>query len=278
MKGLLVTDLDGTLLRPDHTVHPSDLETLRSLGDRGLIRCIATGRNLYSLRQVVPDDMPVDYVIFSSGVATMAWPGASLLDQHEMAAPQVERAFQVLSARGLDFMVHDPVPDNHHFVYFTGGDGPDFRRRIDRYRAYALAGEAPAFVPAPASQLIAVVDGGPRGEASWRAVRDELAGLSVVRSTSPLDGVSIWIEIFAPTVSKSQAAARVALRHNLLAVDALAVGNDYNDEDLLAWAGTGMVVPGAPAHLRLRFREMECPDGAVLTGAVEAWMHTQGRK
>jgi hydroxymethylpyrimidine pyrophosphatase-like HAD family hydrolase len=278
MSRLVVTDLDGTLLRPDHSYHPRDLETLHKLGGQGTVRCIATGRSLYSVRQVVPETMPVDYVIVSSGAAILTWPDASLLDRHGMTAPEVARAFAALHGRGLDFMVHDPVPDNHRFAYFTAIDGPDFRRRIGRYRAYARPADALAFVPAEASQLLAVVDGDAAGAQSWQAVRQDLAGLSVVRTTSPLDGQSIWIEVFPPAVSKSQAAARVALRHGVRAEDTLAVGNDYNDEDLLAWAGTGVVVPDAPQPLRARFRELECRDGAVLASAVEAWTKARGRQ
>jgi hydroxymethylpyrimidine pyrophosphatase-like HAD family hydrolase len=278
MKQLVVTDLDGTLLRPDHGYHPRDLETLRELGAQGIVRCIATGRSLYSVRQVLPETMPVDYVIVSSGAAILSWPDATMLDRHAMTALQVERAFGALHAKGLDFMVHDPVPENHRFTYFAATDGPDFRRRIGRYHAYARPGDARAFVPAESSQLLAVIDGDAAGECSWQAIRQDLAGLSVFRATSPLDGQSIWIEVFPPTVSKSQAAARVASRHGVRTEDALAVGNDYNDEDLLAWAGMGVVVPGAPRPLRARFRELERRDGAVLASAVEAWTRARGRQ
>lgn len=272
MNGLVVTDLDGTLLRSDRTYDPRDLDTLSELGRRGVVRCIATGRNPYSARQVIAADMPIDYLIFSSGAGTFEWPGQALLERRLMTAVDAERAFGVLAARRLDFMVHDPVPDNHRFTWYAGdGSCEDFRRRISRYREFAREGDRARYQAAPSTQLLAVVEGGQRGEREHRGVRGDLSGLSVVRSTSPLDGLSTWIEVFAPGVCKSSAAAAVAARHGIPRERTLALGNDYNDEDLLDWAGFGAVVAGAPPALRARFRQVGSHDGAGFTQAVAAW-------
>ena len=100
----------------------------------------------------------------------------------------------------------------------------------------------------PASQLLAVsADGDP--DEPFETLRRELHGLSVIRATSPLDGHSMWIEAFAPSVSKSQAAAWLAERHDIAVGNTWAIGNDYNDWDLLRWAGRGAVVQGAPAAM-----------------------------
>jgi len=272
MSALVVTDLDGTLLRSDRSFDPQDLETLRDLGRRGVVRCIATGRNLYSARQVVAPSVPVDYIVFSSGAGLVDWPEGTLLERHLMTASQVARALGVLAARRLDFMVHEPVPENHRFAYYAvDGGGDDFRRRIARYREFASPGDAARFRAEASAQLLAVVSGGDAGEREYREVRSQLEGLSVVRSTSPLDGVSTWIEVFSPSVSKSQAVARVALRHSVPRERALAIGNDYNDEDLLAWAGLGVVVGGAPSALRSRFRQVASNDAGGFTQAVREW-------
>ena len=137
MSALVVTDLDGTLLRAGRGYDERDLETLRRLGEQGVVRCIATGRNPYSARQAIPREMPIDYLIFSSGAGIFEWPGETLLLRRLMTALQVERAFAVLAARGLDFMVHDPVPENHWFDWYArDGGGEDFpaqdrpRRRV----------------------------------------------------------------------------------------------------------------------------------------------------
>ncbi len=272
MNALVVTDLDGTLLRSDRTYDRRDLETLRELGSRGVVRCIATGRNPYSARLLIPAEMPIDYLVFSSGAGIFEWPAQTLLERHLMSAPDVQRAFEVLADRGLDFMVHDPVPDNHHFAWYAhDGGGEDFRRRIARYREFAREGDRRRFLAEPATQLLAVADCGEPGEREYRAVRSALGGLSVIRSTSPLDEASTWIEVFAPGVSKSRAAAAVARRHAIPRERTFALGNDYNDEDLLDWAGVSAVMAGAPPALRARFPQVGSNDSGGFAQAVAQW-------
>ena len=109
-------------------------------------------------------------------------------------------------------MVHRPIPDNHHFQYrWSGRPNTDFEGRMDRYRAFAapLDGEV-----GPSAQLLAVVPGD-RSEPSSDHVASLLPDLTVIRTTSPLDHRSTWIEVFPREVSKSQAAAWLAARHGI---------------------------------------------------------------
>ena len=44
---MVITDLDGTLLNRERKVSDRDAATLRRCAERGIVRVIATGRNLY---------------------------------------------------------------------------------------------------------------------------------------------------------------------------------------------------------------------------------------
>ncbi len=274
---MVVTDLDGTLFQrrsppsaADRTISPRNLRVLGELGRRGILRVIATGRNLFSARKVLPPDFPVDYVLFSSGAGIMDWPAQRLIRSVSMAAEEVVRAFRALAALRLDFMVHRPIPENHHFRYYpAGGDNPDFEARKAVYAPFASAGDLAA-PPSEACQLLAVEPPGRRPSA-YEAVRAELAGLTVLRSTSPLDHRSCWIEVFPAAASKSKAAAWLARERGLDPRRALAVGNDYNDLDLLEWAGTPRLVSGCPPELAARFPVASSGEDSDFAEAVEAW-------
>ena len=77
---MFITDLDGTLFNDKRVIHPDDMAALEMLGERGIIRVFATGRSIYSFQKAVENmgfspsctDMPVDYVIFSTGAGVMA--------------------------------------------------------------------------------------------------------------------------------------------------------------------------------------------------------------
>lgn len=72
-RGLFIMDFDGTLLRSDRTVAAEGLVALRQLGELGIIRAIATGRSLFSFNTVPLSDLPLDFVIFSTGAGILQY-------------------------------------------------------------------------------------------------------------------------------------------------------------------------------------------------------------
>ncbi len=272
IQAMLVTDLDGTLLGSGGRLSPVDREALMALEAFGVARVVATGRSLYSLQQAVGNDLPVDYVVFSMGSGIITYPEARLIRKVDMIPQEVSGAVEIFMGLELDFMLHQPVPDNHCFRYHaTGRDNPDFYRRLQRYEKFARPLEHLPHVWGPASQLLAVVNHDTIN-AVMPVLRQQLAGYSVIRSTSPLDGVSAWVEVFARGVSKSQSVGWLAERLHVRRDHIVAVGNDYNDLDLLEWAGTGYLVDNAPAVLKSRFPSVASHDHGGVAEAVHRWL------
>jgi hydroxymethylpyrimidine pyrophosphatase-like HAD family hydrolase len=266
---LVVTDLDGTLLNAAHRIGPADHEALLALHERGVCRVAATGRNLYSLRRVLAPEDPFDYVVFSSGVGILDWPAQACIRATAIPAPQVRRCVEALVAAGASFMVHDPVPDNHRFAYHEAApSATDFRRRCALYEAYCREWQPGETFAAGASQLVVIM---PPDLKRFERLAQAAAGLSVVRTTSPLDGVSLWMEVFAPGTNKSGAVAFLAARLGSGAEMTYALGNDFNDADLLDWAGHACVTANAPAELRARFPVVRSHDDAGFAHAIAHW-------
>jgi hypothetical protein len=281
---MVVTDLDGTLLHRDQKVSPIDLATLVSLPEGGVLRVIATGRSLYSARKVLPEAFPVDYVVFSSGAGIMDWRSGVLVKKEDMAQDKASEAVEKLKSRRFDFMVHRPVPQNHYFVYFeTGRENPDFQRRLAIYREFSCRLEYSAPFREEVCQIVVVEPPGdspapagsvePPGAARLRdALAQELPSLRVIRTTSPIDGESTWIEIFPPSVSKAGAAEWIAAREGIELSRILALGNDYNDLDLLDWAPAGYLVANAPDDLKTRFPTVGSHEENGFTEAIGRWL------
>jgi len=267
---MVVTDLDGTLLDSVGQLSAANRATLEALGARGVVRVVATGRNLYSALGTLPADMPIDYLVFASGAGTMEWPSRELLDARHLDEVQALAAARHMVTLGLDFMLHAGVPDNHRFWYHrTRADNADFDRRLGRYPDHAEPW--PEELPAgPFSQLLAVQAPG------CRVTRDELRAalspLNVIRATSPLDHQSCWLEVFADGVSKAAGAAAVLERHRVGHARVLAIGNDFNDEELLAWAARPVVVANAPGELLDRYARVASNDDDGFTEAVADWL------
>lgn len=277
--GLVATDLDGTLLGPDHTLGARDADALRQLGRAGVVRVVATGRSLRAAERVLDRDFPIDYLAVSSGAGVIEWRTRRLLRQHRFEAAEAERVTRVFLGLGVDFMAHPPVPDDHRFRYVRArSTNPDFERRVGRYDEFATRwdlsgagagdGAAASSAPAAACQFVAIV-GADEAHLVDRT-RAALPELEVVRSTSPLDGRSIWVEVRPPGVGKAAAVAWLAARYRLDAERTAAVGNDYNDSDMLAWSANAFVVGNAPPELRERFRVVASNAAGGFSEVVEA--------
>ncbi|MFC1578501.1 HAD family hydrolase [Thermodesulfobacteriota bacterium] len=273
--GLFIMDLDGTLLRSDRTFAVSDLEALRKLGELNVVRTIATGRSLASFNTVVVADLPVDYIVFSTGAGVLRYQSSEIIRKVHLEPHEVSRACEVLYGCRLDFMVHRTIPDNHMFAYLRSNDqNTDFERRIELYKQFAIPLEDLAGDFGPATQLLAVVP--PRSaRAALDKIRAEMTDFNVIQTTSPLDGKSTWIEIFPSTVSKSQTAAWLAdalgIDHQLI----VSVGNDYNDIDLLEWTKTSYVVNNAPADIKSRFACVASNNSGGVAEAAQHWINVR---
>jgi len=273
--GLFIMDLDGTLLRSDRTFAGPDLEALRMLGNLNVVRTIATGRSLASFNRVIVSDLPIDYIIFSTGAGVLRYQNREIIRKIHLEPHKVSRACDVLNACRLDYMVHRTIPDNHMFAYLRAHKGnTDFEQRIELYRQFAVPLEEAADNFGPATQLLAVVPPGNASSALER-IRAEMTDFNVIQTTSPLDGKSTWIEIFPTTVSKSQTAAWLADSLGIDRHSIVSVGNDYNDLDLLEWTATSYVVNNAPADIKSRFACVASNNDGGVAEAVRCWMEKQ---
>ena len=283
-RGMLVTDLDGTLLGSSRTLHPLDRAALEELDRRDVVRVVATGRNPLSYLRAVGYELPVDYVILSSGVAVMDHRRRRYIRISSLQEHEVLEGMRVLAPLDLDFMVHEPAPENHRFAYRRSSrPSEDLARRIQLYAPHARPLEPTGLSGSdgrgqwrgPASQLLAI-DPEASGALTYERVRAALPALTVIRATSPLSGQGTWVEIFAPSVSKSKSSAWLAAELGIETSDVLTVGNDYNDLDLLDWGGTSFVVANAPADLKARYPAVPSNDEAGVSVAIRRWLEARG--
>jgi hydroxymethylpyrimidine pyrophosphatase-like HAD family hydrolase len=232
-RGIFVSDLDGTLRRGGR-ISPDDLEAFAGLRDHGVLRVIATGRSLHSAASCLPEDFPVDYVILSTGNQIVHWPTREVLRSSYLFGREIQDICLFLRTLGVSFMVHDVFPDNHGFTFSRGAKRvEDFERRLALHAEHARESGV-CDDEACASQVLAIVDAADVGICS--GIARELDGLSVIRATSPLDGSSVWIEIFAAGVCKSAGVRDIVQRHGLQNALLAAIGNDHNDRDMLDMA------------------------------------------
>lgn len=270
---IIFTDLDGTLLDNDWSLSEKNRETLNSLGKQGIIRVVATGRNLYSAQKVLSNDFPIDYLIFSTGSGIMDWQSKEIIYVRNIPHNYVNDCSSVLLREEINFMLHREIPDSHFFSYYRGSYiPPDFLWRIELYEGFAEPYDHNLHSGLAATQFLCMLS--PEKFSSSRELLEELENdLSIIKTTSPLLQSSLWLEVYAAGVSKGSAADFLAAKLGVSPGNSMAVGNDYNDLDLLEWSSNGFVVENAPHTMKERFTTIRSNTQNGFSEAVRLWLN-----
>jgi hydroxymethylpyrimidine pyrophosphatase-like HAD family hydrolase len=268
---IVFTDFDGTLFSSNRQISETDRNTLVQLGDSGIIRVIATGRSVFSINKIINIDFPIDYLIFSSGSGILEWKSKKILLSHNLNNNEIIDLTKILRSNQVDFMIHDPIPENHRFRFFQfSGDNPDFSRRCEIYKEYTIQLTDIESLPLTACQFVGIIN---NDLEHYDKIRKSVLTSSgrryeVIRTTSPLNGESIWVEIFPENVSKGNAARWLCNYLSINQSNTLGIGNDYNDLDLLYWTKFSFIANNSPKELQHLFNMAEVNTGNEFTNAV----------
>ncbi len=252
---IVASDLDGTLFDKNHQISDEDYNTLIQLGKKGIQRAVITGRNYLSAIRVLADDFPIDYLVFSSGAGIFDWHNKELLHSHYLDDTKVERISRLFMEEDVDFMIHKIIPHNHKFYYYRSSRyNADFERRIEIYKEYAFPLEPDDHEYDHACQFVAIFG---QDHSLFYRMAAKMNDVKYIRTTSPLDHESLWMEIFPENVSKGHGLQWLCNFLNIPLKASFAIGNDYNDLDMLEYANLSYVVDNAPNELKNLF--YNCP-------------------
>ncbi len=258
---MMITDLDGTLKQWEQQYAAEDIATLKELGRRGIIRVIATGRNLYFAKKVVPPDFPIDYLIFSSGAGIVRWHDQRSLLTINIVPERTAALIALLHRQRLNFMIHHEIPDEH-FFYFEKNreENTDFHQRIEVYGSFARPLTEATSHFFTASQALIII---PADEKKFNTIAQSISQMNIIRTTSPYSEATIWIEVFPEIVSKGAAIKWLCDKLGIELEQTMSIGNDYNDLDLLKTTASSWVVANAPRSLREVFATCPMVEAAV---------------
>lgn len=248
---LLASDLDGTLLDDLKMISTDDYASLERLGKLGIVRVAATGRSLFKVKEVLPADVPLDYVLFSSGGGVYDWKNNKILHSEHFGKAVIDELCKHLLSADYNFFVYRPIPDNNLFWYHQGAgycsEYEDYmRRHAGDYQAFDVNN-----FPGEAGQLMAII---PNDDALFESLKHEIyaacSGVKVIRATSPVNPEYTWLEIFPDTVSKGHGLAWLCSQLGISQEGTLGIGNDFNDLDMFGFVAHGYLLNNGAEALK----------------------------
>lgn len=266
---IIAFDLDGTLLNDNKQVSVDDLNTLNSLNRPNIIRIAATGRNYYSVKKVLSNDFPIDYLIFSSGAGIMHWVSKKIIFSKHIYKSDIEKTIEIIKPHLLNFTVHLPIPNIHHMLLYNSyPDAEDLVNYTSFYKEFSKPLHLDK-IPELATQIIVLLNS---KVSLYNKLKKQLLPLKTILTTSPVNNQSMWMEIFNRDVSKSNGIEWIRNQLKLNNATVFAIGNDYNDIDMLNYANTSFVVSNAPEELKEKYRVSKSNNKSGFSKAVKLFM------
>ena len=271
---LVATDLDGTFLKNDKSISNENLKTLFSLGEKGILRVVATGRNLKKTMEVISEDVPFDYIVFSSGAGVYDCMQKKLIYHQNIDQQIVQQIADFLVGLDMNFHLFKPVPENFNCWFHRGSIAcSEFERYFDFHLSHSepmpldhkLGSEACQFLVVFPDQLKDFMD-------LKNDIEHQFPEVKVVRTSSPLDTGYIWMEIFHQSVSKGNGVKYVCDALQIDHAHTLGIGNDYNDLDLLEFTNYSYLVENGPQELKERFLHATSNEESAFARAVEKYL------
>ena len=258
---LIALDIDGTIIGDDHEVAERTTAAVARAMELDVAVSLVTGRMVSSAMRFARDlGLTGPIVGYQGGlIRAMPLPDSRRLGKLLMHTPlPAEAARAILEwtrARGLDPHV------NHLERFILRADDP----KADDYSAFmgAQAELVPDLLQAidhPVTKILAVGEPPIPTEVAPLA-RAEFAGRADVTISHPR-----FLEFVAPGVSKGRAIRWLARRLRIPLGATLAIGDQWNDLEMLAEVGHGTAMPSAPAEVRAAARYIAAPledDGAA---------------
>lgn len=249
MYRIVASDLDGTLLNPDHRLSDYTKEILQALRQQQIHFVFATGRHHIDVAQM-RDNVGIDaYMITSNGARVHSSDGALILSQsiqHDIAVELAQIAMHdplVLTHiyRGDDWLINKE--DAYSLSFF---EESSFR--------YQLFNPKDFLTDDIAKMYFTTIDDNQHTHLAClkRQIEDRLSD-SVSLAFSTVN----CLEVMAAGVSKGMALDYVATLLGYKLTDTIAFGDGMNDYEMLFMAGKGCIMQNAPKILKTQLPHLE---------------------
>ncbi len=253
-KFILFTDIDGTLLDKERLISQKNVYALAQL--RNTFRVAISGRNMVSAHRVLPENLPIDYLVFSNGAGVEHWQSGEIIYKKHIEDRIFMPIVDFLISRKITFTVHRPIPDMHYYMYYIGSYKPaDLSMRNDYYRDFVTQLSIEDLRSwKEATCIICML---PQEEVFFEQLKQDLMSfsdeISITRTTSPFTHKNIWLEIYHKQVNKGRTAEFLCKYLDIPVKNTVGIGNDYNDLSLLEFVNSPFVVDNAPDELKKQF-------------------------
>lgn len=275
---LLAIDIDGTLLNPQFQINDVDLGALRGARELGVEIVLVTGRRhafALPIAQMLGFDL---WLISSNGAITRSLSGETFHRDLLPASTALNLCAAMRAFRGNTVLTFDTESKGAIVLEHMGELTSSIERWLEKNMKYIdfVIPIEKAITTDPVQAMFC----GPIPR-----MREALAALAesglekdstVLRTEYPIRDLSI-VDVLNQGCSKGHALERWAAHRGIPRSEVMAIGDNYNDIEMLAFAGYPVIMGNASEDLRGRGWMVTLPnDQGGVAAAVEQVLNPTG--
>jgi Cof subfamily protein (haloacid dehalogenase superfamily) len=232
---LLLSDVDGTLVRPDKSLSPRSIAAVHALDEAGILFAVTSGRPPRGMSMLVePLSLRTPLAAFNGGLLIDA--DMAVLEEHVIPDDVVAPTIRLLESfdlsvwvyRGADWYVRDP-------------DGPHVAREAHTVQFEPTVVESFDGIESGVAKIVGVSDDYDTVEAAASAAREELGEHISASRSQPY-----YVDVTHPQANKGAVVTFLSDRYDIAADDIATIGDMPND--VLMFARSGLSVAMGNAH------------------------------
>jgi hypothetical protein len=228
---LLALDLDGTLVADMHTISPRTQAAVKAATQQGVQVVLATGRELTATQKFIDMlGLSTPVICYQGALVSNPLTGETIASQ-TLPLPLTHHLIDL--ARSYRLSLHLYLNGST----YTERPWPQSRSVLGELGAPIVQVEdLKASITTPPIKGL-IVHPAEEAEVMVARLQADLGDkLSVFRS------LDVLIEVTTPQVSKGQALALLAEHYGLSQAEVMAIGDQDNDVEMIAWAGLGVAM------------------------------------
>lgn len=242
---LIAIDMDGTLLRSDKTVDPLTANDIRTVTEKGILAAYCTGRGTAEMQNTFRDLPMIRYAVLTSGALVYDREEDRFICQNGVGHPYIEQIIDIADR-------YNAMP---HFL--TGRESIIAGEDVSHMADFHMGIYQPMFRQI-ARKVNDMADEGIRHNEIakiniyFRSVDDRKEGYESLKHL-PLQvtlSENTTLEMTAPGTNKGTGLKRLAEYLRIPVSQTAAIGDNYNDIDMLKTAGFSVAMGNAPAEIR----------------------------
>ena len=243
---LVAIDLDDTLLRSDLTISEHTVTVLRQVRARGVVVTLSTGR-MFSSARPFAEQLEFDVPLITYGGALVKNAGSGEVLYNRPLEPETARRvirFARERKAQVNFYLLNGDEDELYAELITPW-GEDYGRfsRVPFHRVPDLE----ELLQRGSPLKLLLIEDEPVADRCLLELRDLLGEQVHLAKSKPR-----FVEVDHPEANKGRALQELAAWLQVERSQILAVGDNYNDMEMLEFAGLGIAVANAPPEVQKR--------------------------